>query len=238
MWRFLTYIFLHGGPQHITFNLIIQVLVGIPLELSQPGWNGSLRVAGLYLAGTIFGSLGGTVADPSKYLLGASGAVYALIFAHLATLILNWKEDGEVYKQRESEDDFIPMEMNPWIRGARLVFLILFTCMDIGTIIYNVKNSNTVLLSSLDIPNCYFQELVSTEPSKTSYSGHFFGGIAGVMIGIFILKNRKVEDWEVKFQWISFGVFSLLLIVFIVWHLAGGGSYFPFELWGDEPFCS
>lgn len=28
VWRFLTYIFLHGHHQHITFNLIIQVLVG------------------------------------------------------------------------------------------------------------------------------------------------------------------------------------------------------------------
>ena len=28
VWRFISYIFLHGGVQHITFNLIIQVLVG------------------------------------------------------------------------------------------------------------------------------------------------------------------------------------------------------------------
>ena len=37
-WRFLTYIFLHGGIEHITFNLIIQVLVGkliMPLICNQ-----------------------------------------------------------------------------------------------------------------------------------------------------------------------------------------------------------
>ena len=27
---------------------------------------------------------------------GASGGVYSLIFAHLATLLLNWKEDSSV----------------------------------------------------------------------------------------------------------------------------------------------
>ena len=114
------------------------------MELSQPGWIGSLRVAALYFAGAILGSLGGTVADPTKYLVGASGAVYALIFAHLATLILNWKEDGIIYEERlkenkTDEERFLPMELNPWIRGIRLAFIILFTCVDVGTIIYKVS---------------------------------------------------------------------------------------------------
>ena len=64
------------------------------------GWTGMLRVAGLYLAGVGMGCLGASVAEPKKYLLGASAGVYALIFAHLATLILNWKEDGMVYNER------------------------------------------------------------------------------------------------------------------------------------------
>ena len=113
------------------------------MELSQPGWIGSLRVAGLYFAGAILGSLGASVVDQERYLVGASGAVYALIFAHLATLILNWKEDGIIYDERQKEnksDDerFLPMELNPWIRGIRLAFIILFTCFDVGTIIYKV----------------------------------------------------------------------------------------------------
>ena len=47
------------------------------------GWTGMLRVAGLYLAGVGMGCLGASVAEPKKYLLGASAGVYALIFAHL-----------------------------------------------------------------------------------------------------------------------------------------------------------
>ena len=85
------------------------------------------------------------MADPTKYLVGASGAVYALIFAHLATLILNWKEDGIIYEERlkenkTDEERFLPMELNPWIRGIRLAFIILFTCVDVGTIIYKVSS--------------------------------------------------------------------------------------------------
>ena len=54
--------------------------------MSQPGWLGSLRVAALYMAGVILGCLGATCVEPSKYLLGASAGVYALILAHLGNL--------------------------------------------------------------------------------------------------------------------------------------------------------
>ena len=120
----MTYMFLHGGYQHLIFNCLMQLLVGeknkrfywdgtmggpknnmhvhtfiqckecsndlppfvlkgIPLEMSQMGWTGMFRVAGLYMAGVGMGCLGASVAEPKKYLLGASAGVYALIFAHL-----------------------------------------------------------------------------------------------------------------------------------------------------------
>ena len=93
------------------------ISVGLPLELSQQGWIGSLRIAGLYMAGVIVGSLGASVVEAEKYLVGASGGVYALIFAHLATLILNWKEDGIIYQAKigsQNDDGLFPMELNPW----------------------------------------------------------------------------------------------------------------------------
>ena len=135
------------------------------------------------------------------------------LFWTAATLILNWKEDGIIYEERQKENKsefnerFLPMELNPWIRGLRLVLIILFTCADVGTIIYRI---NTEALGN------------------TSYAGHAFGAIAGATIGVFILKNRKVEDWEVIFQWIVFGIYALLLCIFIIWHIVGGSfDYFP-----------
>ena len=75
--------------------------------------------------------------------------------------------------------------------------------------------------------------------ANTSYAGHAFGAIAGAMIGIFILKNRKVEDWEVIFQWVVFGLYALLLCIFIAWHIAGGSfDYFPSENWTHELKCN
>ena len=57
----------------------------------------------------------------------------------LATLILNWTEDGKIYKERlqEKEDAPPPLNLNPWIRGFRLAFVLLFVAFDVGMIIYN-----------------------------------------------------------------------------------------------------
>ncbi|XP_077976312.1 rhomboid-related protein 2-like isoform X2 [Styela clava] len=86
VWRFFTYMFLHAGLSHILTNSFIQLLVGIPLELV----HGSLRVMGIYMIGIIAGSLGSSVFDVGAYLVGASGGDFALMFAFLANVIMNW----------------------------------------------------------------------------------------------------------------------------------------------------
>ena len=58
---------------------------GIPLEMGQPGRKGSLRVAGLFMAGIFVGGLGAGIAESEKYLVGSSPGTYALIMAHLGT---------------------------------------------------------------------------------------------------------------------------------------------------------
>jgi len=42
-WRFLTYQFVHVNTEHIVFNTLMQLVVGLPLEMSQPGTEGTLR---------------------------------------------------------------------------------------------------------------------------------------------------------------------------------------------------
>ena len=65
-------------------------------------------------------------------LAGASAGVYALIAAHLATLILNWKvaiiyhlfffiinqpkEDGHIYDSRRKKEKEVPISMAPMVR--------------------------------------------------------------------------------------------------------------------------
>ncbi|KAJ8300217.1 hypothetical protein KUTeg_021736 [Tegillarca granosa] len=73
-WRYLTYMFIHQGYMHILFNLIFQLLLGLPLEVVHKFW----RVIIIYIFGVL--------------AAGASGGCYALIGAHLAAVITNWKE--------------------------------------------------------------------------------------------------------------------------------------------------
>lgn len=82
VWRFFTYIFVHSDGWHLVFNVIIQILLGVPLELVHRWW----RVALIYLAGVAAGSMGVAVIS-NTCLIGASPGVYALIIAHIVTII-------------------------------------------------------------------------------------------------------------------------------------------------------
>ncbi|OZC11460.1 peptidase, S54 family [Onchocerca flexuosa] len=88
VWRYLTYMFIHIGIIHLVFNVLTQIILGIPLELVHKFW----RIALVYLSGVLAGSLLDYAIDPRIYLAGASGGVYALLAAHLAELLINWTE--------------------------------------------------------------------------------------------------------------------------------------------------
>ena len=66
----------------------VQLLLGLPLEIV----HGPLRIGVIYVAGGLSGSLLTSITDPEQFLAGASGGVYALMLAHLPTLIMNWRE--------------------------------------------------------------------------------------------------------------------------------------------------
>lgn len=88
IWRYVLYMVLHAGWPHLVFNCIVQLLVGLPLEMV----HGSVRVGTIYLAGVLAGSMATSVFDPEVYLVGASGGVYALLAAHIANVLLNYHQ--------------------------------------------------------------------------------------------------------------------------------------------------
>ncbi|XP_018091039.1 rhomboid-related protein 3 isoform X3 [Xenopus laevis] len=85
-WRYLSYMFMHAGIEHLGVNVALQLLVGVPLEMV----HGALRISFVYIAGILAGSLAVSVADMSAPVVGASGGVYALVSAHLANIVMNW----------------------------------------------------------------------------------------------------------------------------------------------------
>ncbi|VDN35240.1 unnamed protein product [Gongylonema pulchrum] len=88
IWRYFTYMFIHIGIIHLAFNVLTQIILGIPLELVHKFW----RIALVYLSGVLAGSLLNYAIDQKTYLAGASGGVYALLAAHIAELLINWSE--------------------------------------------------------------------------------------------------------------------------------------------------
>jgi len=77
---------------HIILNVVMQLILGILLELVHKG----PRVLCIYLSGVIAGSLATSVVDPNTFLAGASGGVYALILAHMSTVILVCLQTNEI----------------------------------------------------------------------------------------------------------------------------------------------
>ena len=54
---------------------------------------------------------------------------------------------------------------------------------------------------------------------KFRYMGHFCGALAGFLVGIVILENRRVEMWEVKLKVVSICIYIVLLLGAVLWHL-------------------
>jgi rhomboid-related protein 1/2/3 len=173
-WRFLTYAFVHSGYGHILVNAIIQLLVGLPLEMSHGSW----RLGAVYTAGVLSGSLATACFDPRIYLAGASGGVYALIAAHLATLILNWEDDAVVMRKRIRKHKITKTLPGTVIRLLRLVFVVVYAVADIGHAIYLRLADGTGRITTV------------------GYTAHFAGAAAGLLVGLPALRNRRQERWE------------------------------------------
>jgi len=117
VWRYFLYQFNHAGITHLISNLIFQIIIGSLIEMVHGSW----VTMGLYFGGVVGGAMMGLAFSPEKMTVGASGGDYALIFAYLANLILNW-------------DSMISRK--PW-KWARLAFIVWFIAMDIWNFVAN-----------------------------------------------------------------------------------------------------
>ncbi|XP_066513843.1 rhomboid-related protein 2-like [Hoplias malabaricus] len=113
-WRFISYMFAHAGIQHIVGNLVLQLVLGIPLELVHKGF----EVAMVYLGGVLAGSLASSIFDPYSALVGASGGVYALIGGYFMNAVVNFKE------------------MLPLLGIFRILVIVLIVGTDVGFALY------------------------------------------------------------------------------------------------------
>uniref|UniRef100_A0ABM5ESY1 rhomboid protease n=1 Tax=Pogona vitticeps TaxID=103695 RepID=A0ABM5ESY1_9SAUR len=100
--------------EHIIGNLVLQLVLGIPLELVHKGH----RVGLVYLAGVVGGSLASSICDPLRGLVGASGGVYALIGGYFMNILVNFQE------------------MIPLFGAIRLLLIFFIVGTDVGFALY------------------------------------------------------------------------------------------------------
>ncbi|ELU08332.1 hypothetical protein CAPTEDRAFT_138117, partial [Capitella teleta] len=176
VWRFLFYMLIHAGWVHLFFNLMVQILVGIPLEMV----HGSLRIGAVYMAGVLAGSLGTSVFDVDAFLVGASGGVYALLAAHLANILLNYSE------------------------------------MELGIL----KLAAVFLIASADVGFAIWDRYTSKQPNQpVGYVAHLMGALAGLTIGLLVLKNFEQKLHVQVLWWVALGVYCVCMIFAILWNI-------------------
>ena len=189
-WRFFTYSFVHSGIEHIFVNIILQLLVGPVLEMTNSWW----RVGLVYVVGVVSGSLAMSVIHPEAFLAGASGGVYALACAHLAAILLNWREDSLILRQRLRNKKATSPTFGKIVRVGRVLVVGGIIGVDIVT----------AIASS-----------VSGVKNSTSYTAHTAGVVMGMLVGIIILKNRRVQFWEQWLRLVSCTLAAVFLLVMI-----------------------
>ncbi|XP_016958265.1 protein rhomboid isoform X2 [Drosophila biarmipes] len=199
IWRFLFYMVLHAGWLHLGFNVAVQLVFGLPLEMV----HGSTRIACIYFSGVLAGSLGTSIFDPDVFLVGASGGVYALLAAHLANVLLNYHQ------------------MRYGV--IRLLHILIFVSFDFGFAIYARYAGDELQLGSSS-------EFVAIDQSETvvavSYVAHLAGAIAGLTIGLLVLKSFEQKLHEQLLWWIALGTYSALVVFAIAFNIMNGFAMF------------
>ncbi|XP_050345982.1 rhomboid-related protein 3 isoform X3 [Nymphalis io] len=175
LWRFLTYSVVHAGWLHLAFNLLVQLAVGLPLEMV----HGALRCGAVYLAGVLGGSLAASVLDPDVCLAGASGGVYALLAAHLANALLN----------------FHAMRYG----AVRLVAALAVASCDVGVAVH--------------------ARYTKQEAPPVSYAAHVAGALAGLTIGLLVLKHAQQRLWERLLWWAALGAYAACTLFAVLYNV-------------------
>ncbi|KAI2655091.1 Rhomboid-related protein 2 [Labeo rohita] len=211
-WRFISYMFVHAGVEHIMGNMLMQLFLGIPLELVHKGF----EVGMVYMAGVLAGSLASSIFDPYSALVGASGGVYALIGGYFMNAVVNFRE------------------MIPVLGVFRILVIVLIVGTDVGFAIYRrfitheagLKGRCPAEFSSN--PNLtHLNQLIKLllgilkTSRQVSFVAHIAGGVAGMTIGyVFFTSYDKalLKDprfWLCIVGYIAFFFFAVIFNIFL-----------------------
>jgi membrane associated rhomboid family serine protease len=95
LWRWFTPVMLHGDLLHLTFNLIMQLILGFRLEPTVGPW---ITIAIYWLSG-FGGVILSCLGSPDSLSVGASGALFGILAAMIAWMMINWSSlEHDLYR--------------------------------------------------------------------------------------------------------------------------------------------
>jgi len=84
-----------------------------------------------------------------------------------------------------------------------------------------------VILVGVDVGTAIYYRYVEEIDTKVGYSAHLAGAIAGLLVGVNVLRNLQVETWEKVVWWISFAVYLMLVTALIAVNIFWTGHFPP-----------
>uniref|UniRef100_A0A8R1HL10 rhomboid protease n=1 Tax=Caenorhabditis japonica TaxID=281687 RepID=A0A8R1HL10_CAEJA len=206
-WRFTSYMFLHAGLNHLLGNVFIQIVVGVPLEVVHKIW----RIGPIYLLAVTSGALLQYAVDPRTLLVGASAGVYALIFAHVANVILarflsDLSQSHQFMFQNWHEMPF---------RWIRVLLLSLFISLDFGGAVH--------------------RRFFTDQCDTISHLAHIAGAVTGLVFGYFVLYNVIEHKIEKIGRYFCLILYITLFVVTVVMVIIRAPTA---DAWWDDKKCT
>ena len=84
-----------------------------------------------------------------------------------------------------------------------------------------------VILVGVDVGTAVYYRYVANVETKVGYAAHFAGAIAGLLVGVNVLRNLQVERWEKVAWWICFAVYVALMAAAIAINFLWVGHFPP-----------
>lgn len=167
------------------------------------------RIAIIYFASVLGGSLFISVLD-NVYTVGASAGVFGLMFAQFATITLNWNE----------------MERKCCLLHTLIIYIIYDTILNLyNDLVLNKDSHVSVEIHSATLCNCS----VLYSIRQISHAGHFGGAVTGFLVSILVLKNFKIEQWEMKLKTICIGILAAICGTIILVNIVVSGRFVSVE---------
>lgn len=198
VWRFFTYSMLHDGVHHLLTNVMTQLLFGTFLEIGY----GFFNMGCVYLGGVAAGSLMSSMWNPRGRLAGASGGVYAMFGAHLATVLMSW---GKMNAGLVWSD----LNIKRMILSAQVRLFVV------------------IVLLAMDTSYAVIKHLSGGPDEMISYAAHVGGAVTGLLLGVFFFRVstdsfESLKPWRKVLCVVFIILYSIYVIAAIVFNVVCG----------------